>query len=50
MDKIKTKQKVFGLKGHEYEGVEYCNPEEPVAIGEYKSEKEAKESEGCDKM
>lgn len=24
---IKTKQKVFGLKGSEYEGVEYCDPE-----------------------
>ena len=24
MDKVQTKQKVFGLKGHEYEGVEYC--------------------------
>lgn len=41
MDKIKTQQKVFGLKGHEYEGVEYCQPKEAVAIGEYETEKEA---------
>jgi len=47
MDKVKTKQKVFGLKGSEMEGIEYCNPEEAVAIGEYGSEKEAKAEEDC---
>lgn len=41
MDKVKTKQKVYGLKGKEMEGVEYCNPEEAVAIGEYEKEEEA---------
>ena len=48
MDKVKTKQKVFGLKGSEYEGLDYCNAEEPVSIGEYKSEKEVKSKEDCE--
>lgn len=42
MDKVKTKQKVFGMKGHEYEGVEWCAPSEAEAIGE----KEVHYSEG----
>ena len=45
MDKVKTKQKVFGLKGHEEEGVEYCAPEEALAIGEV----EGKTSKGEEK-
>lgn len=35
MDKVKTKQKVFGMKGHEYEGVEWCASDEASAIGEH---------------
>lgn len=35
MDKVKTKQKVFGLKGNEYSGEDYCAKDEAEAIGEH---------------
>lgn len=35
MDKIHTKQKVFGLKGDSLEPTNWCAPDEATAIGEY---------------
>lgn len=34
MDKIHTKQKVFGLKGDSMEGTDWCAKDEAEAIGE----------------
>jgi hypothetical protein len=48
MDKVKVKQEVFGLgKGESNEPRDFCIADEAVAIGEYKSAKEAKSKENC---